>query len=419
MLAVQVSLVAMLVLLASGAPIFIAVGSAAVGGLLVAGVPFDTAAQVFVGSLGGNALLAIPLFVLMAEIMTNGGMITRLVNLLGAGVGHWRGGLGYVAVFASAIFAAFSGSSPANAAALGIALIPQMLALGYSPRFTAGVIAAGGTLGILIPPSINMILYSAVTDLPVLDLFRAGIKPGLILSGAFLVVVALWNRIAPFPVSPRQTRAERFAHLRAGGPVLLLPVIVLGSIYSAVLTVTESAIAGIVYALVLQLVWYRDFRWAQLYEALSRTVKTTSMIYLIIGTASLFAHLLTLSQIPQHLAGQIAPLIHFSPAAFYAAAMLLLIIMGMFIDVAAITYIAVPVLDYALRQHGLDRMQFAMMFVINMEMGLITPPFGLNTFIVAAAAKLPIGEVVRGAAPFVAAMVVVIIIVGIFPGLSH
>ena len=419
MLAVEISLLALLLLLASGAPIFIAVGAAAVGGLLVAGVPFDTAAQVFVSSLGGNALLAIPLFVLMAEIMTNSGMITRLVNLLSAIVGHWHGGLGYVAVFASAIFAAFSGSSPANAAALGIALIPQMLAVGYSPRFTAGVIAAGGTLGILIPPSINMILYSAVTDLPVLDLFRAGIKPGLLLAGAFLVVVAIWNKIAPFPVLPRQGGAARLAQLRAGGPVLLLPLIVLGSIYSAVLTVTESAIAGILYALVLQLGWYRDFKWAQLYQALARTVKTTSMIYLIIGTASLFAHLLTLSQIPQQMAGQISPLIEFSPIAFYAAAMLLLVVMGMFIDVAAITYIAVPVLDYALRQHGLDRMQFAMMFVINMEMALITPPFGLNTFIVAAAAKLPIGEVVRGAAPFVAAMVVVIIIVGMFPALSH
>ena len=419
MLAVQLSLVALLVLLASGAPIFIAVGAAAVAGLLVAGVPFDTAAQVFVGSLGGNALLAIPLFVLMAEIMTSGGMIKRLVDMLGAVVGHWRGGLGYVAVFASAIFAAFSGSSPANAAALGIALIPQMMAIGYSPRFTAGVIAAGGTLGILIPPSINMILYSAVTDLPVLDLFRAGVKPGLILAASFLLVVALWNQVAPFPVVHRQARPERIAHVRAGAPVLLLPVIVLGAIYSAVLTVTESAIAGILYALVLQLAWYRDFKLAQLYAALARTVKTTSMIFLIIGTASLFAHLLTLSQIPQRMAGHLTPLIQFSPVAFYAAAMLLLVVLGMFIDVAAITYIAVPVLDHALRQHGFDRIQFAMMFVINMEMGLITPPFGLNTFIVAAAAKLPIGEVVRGAAPFVVAMIVVIVIVGIFPGLTH
>ena len=419
MLAVQLSLASLLVLLASGAPIFIAVGAAAVAGLLVAGVPFDTAAQVFVGSLGGNALLAIPLFVLMAEIMTSGGMIKRLVDMLGAVVGHWRGGLGYVAVFASAIFAAFSGSSPANAAALGIALIPQMMAIGYSPRFTAGVIAAGGTLGILIPPSINMILYSAVTDLPVLDLFRAGVKPGLILAASFLLVVALWNQVAPFPVVHRQARPERIAHVRAGAPVLLLPVIVLGAIYSAVLTVTESAIAGILYALVLQLAWYRDFKLAQLYAALARTVKTTSMIFLIIGTASLFAHLLTLSQIPQRMAGHLTPLIQFSPVAFYAAAMLLLVVLGMFIDVAAITYIAVPVLDHALRQHGFDRIQFAMMFVINMEMGLITPPFGLNTFIVAAAAKLPIGEVVRGAAPFVVAMIVVIVIVGIFPGLTH
>ena len=281
------------------------------------------------------------------------------------------------------------------------------------------MIAAGGTLGILIPPSINMILYSAVTDLPVLDLFRAGIKPGLVLTFGFAVVVAVWTVITPLPVSAKRTTTERMTAIRSGLPVLLLPVLVLGSIYAAVLTVTESAIAGILYALVVQLAWYRESRLTDVYRALVRTTKTTSMIYLIIGTASLFAHILTLSQIPQAMATHIAPLMQFSPVAFYAAAMLLLVLLGMFIDVAAITYIAVPVLDYALRVHGLDRLQFAMMFVINMEMGLITPPFGLNTFIVAAAAKLPIGEVVRGAAPFVVAMIVVIVIVGIFPGLSH
>jgi C4-dicarboxylate transporter DctM subunit len=418
-IAVASCFAALIVLLVLGAPIFIAVGAAAVAGMIAGGLPLDSAAQVFVSGLSGNALLAIPLFVLMAEIMTSGGMIRRLVNMLNAVVGHWRGGLAYVAILASAIFAAFSGSSPANAAALGVALIPQMLASGYGPRLTAGVIAAGGTLGILIPPSINMILYSAVTDLPVLDLFRAGVKPGIVLTLAFAVVVIAWNALSPLPVSPKQPRTQRMQAIRAGIPVLLLPVLVLGSIYAAVLTVTESAIAGILYALAVQLLWYRESTVADVYKALVRTSKTTSMIYLIIGTASLFAHILTLSQIPQAMATYIAPLIQFSIVGFYAAAMLLLVLLGMFIDVAAITYIAVPVLDYALRVHGLDRMQFAMMFVINMEMGLITPPFGLNTFIVAAAAKLPIGEVVRGAAPFVAAMVVVIVIVGMFPGLSH
>jgi C4-dicarboxylate transporter DctM subunit len=419
MLAVQVSAAAMALLLLVGAPIFIAVGVAAVLGMAVAGVPLDMPAQVFVSSLGANALIAVPLFILMAEIMTAGGMIARLIKLLNALVGHWRGGLGYVAVFASAIFAAFSGSSPANAAALGIALIPQMLTAGYSPRFTAGVIAAGGTLGILIPPSINMILYSAVTDLSVLDLFRAGVKPGLILAGAFVLVVALWNRVTPLPVGTRSPRAVRMADLRSGAPALLLPVVVLGAIYSAVLTVTESAIAGILYALLVQVAWYRDFRWRQLYEALARTARMTSMIYLIIGMASLFAHLLTLSQMPQHVAAELTPLITYSPTLFYAAAMLLLVVLGMFIDVAAITYIAVPALDHALRVNGLDRIQFAIMFVINMEMGLITPPFGLNTFIVAAAARLSISEVAKGAAPFVGAMLLVIVIVFLFPGLTH
>jgi len=407
------------VLLASGIPIFVAVGGAATAGLILAGQPVEAAAHAFLSTVSNFALIAIPLFVFMAELMSSSGMIGGLVRLLNAFVGHWRGGLGHVAVLASAIFAAFSGSSAANAAALSISLIPQMKEAGYAPRFAAGLVAAGGTLGILIPPSINMILYSAVTGVPVLDLFRAGLLPGLLLAGLFLVVVAIIARMNGIERQPYVPWAERRVLLRDMGPLLLLPVIVLGSIYSGLLTVNESAVSGIVFALLLQLAWFRSFSWRGVVGSLVRTAKTTSMIYLIIGTAAMFGHVLTLSQAAHAVAGGVTPVIDYSPALFFALTVFLLIVLGMFIDVAAITYIVVPILDMTLMLHGFDRVRFAIVFVITMELGLITPPFGLNTFIASSASRVPINEVFKGAIPFCCAMLLAILAVALVPWLTR
>jgi C4-dicarboxylate transporter, DctM subunit len=263
-----------------------------------------------------------------------------------------------------------------------------------------------------------MILYSAVTGLPVLDLFRAGLLPGLMLTGLFMVVVAIVARRHDIARQPRLDWPERRRLLRESGPLLLLPVVALGSIYSGLLTVTESAIAGIAFALVLQLFWFRNFTWTNLLQSLVRTGKTTSMIYLIIGTAAMFGHVLTLSQAAHQVAGAVTPLIDISSALFLALSVLVLLVLGMFVDVAAITYIMVPILDTTLLTHGFDRIQFAIMFVIAMELGLITPPFGLNTFIASAAARVPITEVFRGAIPFCLAMLLAILLVALFPVLT-
>jgi len=405
------------VLLASGIPVFAAVGAAAFIGLLQAGQPIETAAQVFVSSVGSFTLIAIPLFVFMAEYMTSSGIMQRLTNLLAAFVGHWRGGLGYVTVLASAKFAAFSGSSAANAAALSSALIPQMRAAGYPARFSAGVVAAGGTLGILIPPSVNMILYSAVTGLPVLQLFRAGIVPGFTLAGAFMVVVAIACRNTP--VRPRVPWHERRALLRRDGPLLLLPIVVFGAIFSGIFTVNESAIAGIAFSIVMQAAWFRQLRWQEIIAALVRTGKTTSMIYLIIGTAAIFGHVLTLSQTAHRVALEIAPVVHESKWLFFLLSMLLLLALGTVLDVAAITYIVVPILDLTVMTNGLDRIQFAIMFIVNMELALIHPPFGLNAFIASAAARVPVGDVFWGALPFCVAMIAVMALVAAFPGFTR
>ncbi len=417
MISVAISTVLLILLLLSGIPIFAAVGLAGVAGLWLAGQPFETAAQVFVSSVDSFTLIAIPLFVFMAELMTSGGLMMRLISLLAAFVGHWRGGLGYVTVLASAKFAAFSGSSAANAAALSVAMIPQMKRSGYPTRFAAGVVAAGGTLGILIPPSVNMILYSAVTGLPVLDLFRAGIVPGFILAGVFMIVVALMCRNVP--TQPRVPWKERIVLLKRDGPLLLMPIVVFGSIFSGVLTVNESALAGIIFSFAMQLFWFRNFEWKHVYSALVQTAKTTSMIYLIIGTAAVFGHVLTLSQTAQQVAVALTPVIQFSPSLFLFLAMVFLIVLGMAIDVAAITYIVIPILDLTIMNNGFDRIQFAIMFVINMELALIHPPFGLNAFIASSAAKISTGEVFRGTIPFCVAIILVMILVAVFPGLSR
>lgn len=415
MLPVILMFALLVVLLVCGAPIFVSLGISSLAAFLAMRAPIDTIAQLFVSNLANYSLLAVPLFVLLAELMSGTGMVTRLVRLLGAFIGHVRGGLGVVAVLTSAIFAAFSGSSPANAAALGVGLMPQLRAAGYAPNFAAGLLAAGGTLGILIPPSINMILYSAVTDLPVLDLFRAGILPGIVLAAIFIVVVLFESWRRQIPVDPPASWRERWQAVREDGPLLLLPVVVLGAIYSGIVAVTESAVIGIVYALLLQSLWYRRLTVPMLYEVLVRTAKTTAMIFLIVGTAMMFAHVLTLSQIPQKMAGQLGVLLDVSHLLFFVTVVVFLILLGAFIDVAAITFIAVPLLDLALSLHQMDRIQFAIIFVITMELGLITPPIGLNTFILSSISKLPIKDVMIGAIPFCLAMLLTIVLVGLFP----
>ncbi|MHA1545501.1 MAG: TRAP transporter large permease [Alphaproteobacteria bacterium] len=413
---IMISLLALFLL--AGAPVFVALGISAVVAFLIEAAPLQVSGQLLVSTLASFTLLAVPLFILMAEIMNHGGLVARLVRLLDAFVGHIRGGLGVVAVLTSAIFAAFSGSSAANAAALGVTLVPQMKEAGYDPRFSAGLVAAGGTLGILIPPSINMILYSAVTGLPILELFQAGILPGIILTGMFIVIAIVFCWWKQYPKRPPVPWEERWRRLGEDGPLLLIPVVVLGAIYSGILTVTEAAIAGIGFALMLQVLWYRNFSLPQLGKALVQTAKTTSMIYLIIGTAAMFAHVLTLSQAPQWAAGNLSALLDMSQWLFFLAAVAFLIILGAFIDVAAITYVAVPIFDLALKLHGLDRIQFAIVFVITMELGLITPPIGLNTFIISSVSRQSISAVAYGAWPFCVAMLVAIVLVILLPGLT-
>lgn len=405
------------VLLVLGAPVFVALGVSAAVGLLMSG-PLTGIAQIFVGNLANFTLLPIPLYILLAELMGGSGMADRLVRLLGSFLGHLRGGLAIVAVLASAIFAAFSGSSPANAAALGVALLPRMVREGYDPQFAAGLIAAGGTLGILIPPSINMILYSAVTDLPVLDLFRAGIVPGIILTALFALAAWAISHLRRYPLRSAEAWETRWMRMVEDGPVLLLPAMVLGGMYTGVFTVTEAALGGLLYILLLQ-AWYRCLEWRQIYQALVRTAQTTSMIYLIIGTAAMFAHVLTLSRAAQLGAEGLGRLVEVSPVIFLLAINLFLILLGDFLDVAAITYIVVPIIDLTLLRYGLDRIQFAIMFVLNMELALITPPIGLNTFILSSISRQPVSQVLRGSLPFCVAMLVVMAMVGVFPWMTR
>ncbi|MQA77879.1 MAG: TRAP transporter large permease subunit [Streptosporangiales bacterium] len=406
------------VLLVIGAPVYVSMGVAALVAFYFEAQAPSVITQTFATNINGSALTAIPFFLLMAAILSSGRGVNGLIDLLLAFVGHRRGGLALVAVLASAMLAAVSGSSPANAAALGLILVPKMTRLGYSPTFAAGLVAGGGTLGILIPPSINMIIYSSITTIPVLTLFRAGVLPGIVLTALLAAVSVGIARRRRYPVDERVPWSGRLLLLRKHGVVLLLPIFIYVVILLGIVTATESAMAGVIGALLIEGVYYRKLTWRKLVDACASTLRTSVIIFLIIATASMFSYVLTIEQVPQSITTSMGALVEVSPVLFIIVVSLLLVVLGDFLDVAAITYLVIPIVDAILIQHGLDRIQFAILFILNMELALVTPPVGINCFVLSNLTKLPVSQVTKGTLPFAACVVTTMLLVGIFPELT-
>jgi C4-dicarboxylate transporter DctM subunit len=326
-------------------------------------------------------LAAVPLFLVMGLIMERGGVSEVLFDCTNSWLRHVPGGLGISTAVICSIFAALCGSSPATAASVGSASLPAMLSRGYPPRFTYGLIAAGGTLGILIPPSISMVVYGAITGESVGKLFIAGVVPGILLAAAFALYSYLRALKGDIPVLPRATWRERGqTTLRAFGP-LLLPVFILGGIYSGIVTPTESAGLGVVIALALAMFLYGKLGWRQLPEVFEKATRTTCMILLIIAAATIFSHLITLMRVPQTIAGFVAEA-GVPEAYFWIVIVLLCLVLGCFLEAAAILYLVVPVVAPVLPVLGIDHAQFAVIMVMLIELGMITPPLGLNLFVI-------------------------------------
>ncbi len=362
-------------------------------------------------------LMAIPFFVLAGSFMTTGGVARRMINFANAAVGHLHGGLAIASVLACVLFAAVSGSSPATVVAVGSIVIAGMVRAGYSESFAAGVVCNAGTLGILIPPSIVLVVYGAATETSVGRLFMAGVVPGVLLGVLLMVIIYVVARIKNMPRQPRASVGEVLRTARDSVWGLLLVIIILGGIYGGVFTPTEAAAVAAVYAFVIAVFVYRDIGFREVPEVLMDASKVTVMLMFIIVNALLFAHVLTTERIPQMLAEQIVAM-NMAPWQFLIVVNILLLIAGAFMEPTGIILILAPILFPIAMQLGIDPVHLGILIVVNLEIGMITPPIGLNLFVTAGITSLSIGGVIRAATPWLIALLAYLVIVTYVPQLS-
>ena len=404
-------------LLSFGMPIFLVLGILTAALYILSGEPLIGVPQVIIDQLNTTTLMSLPLFVMAAAFMRQGGIAGALVDLATAWLGGIRGSLGLVTVVACTLFAAICGSSVATALAMGTILLPAMLARGYPRSFALGVIGASGTIGIVVPPSLALILYGIVTEQSVPRLFLAGLLPGLLQAAVFFAWVWYDARRRRFPIEPAMPFARRTRVSLRALPAMVVPVVVLVGIYGGLVTVVEAAALSAVSALLISLFYYRGFRLADTPGVIADAIRTAGAIMLIVATALAFGHWMTISGIPARLV-QFTLDHGFATWQFLLAMNLLLLVMGCFLEVIATLLVVMPILGPALQPLGVDPVHFAIIFTHNMEIGLIHPPVGLNLFVLSTISAAPIGEVVRGIIPYVILLQGVLMIITYVPALT-
>ncbi|MCM3733511.1 TRAP transporter large permease [Fictibacillus nanhaiensis] len=398
-------------------PIAISLGLSSVIALSMIDFTLYTVIQKMFNSLNSATLMAIPGFVFAGIIMSKGGISKYLIESLRSWVGHISGGLAVVTILSCMIFAAISGSSPATAAAIGSIMIPGMVQAGYDKKYAMGLVAAAGTLGILIPPSIPLIIYASVAEESVGKLFAAGIIPGLMLGGILLVSAIIHARIKKYGKLPKESMEQRVKKTIKAIPGFLLPVIILGGIYSGIVTPTEAAFLACLYGVIVSIFIYKELSFPIFREVLKESINITSMIFLVIAAAMIFGMFLTTEQVPQAFAQWIEESTT-NKWIFMLGVNVMFFIMGMFLEAVAIILITLPILLPVLVMFDINVIHFAIIMTINMELAMITPPVGLNLFVVSGISREKVGAVVKGVMPFFALMILALILVVIFPQLS-
>ncbi len=374
-------------------------------------------AQRFSHAMEVYPLLAVPFFILAGTFLTTGGVARRLIAFAIAVTGRVRGGLAMGSVLACMLFAAISGSSPATVVAVGSITIAGMVSAGYSREYATGVVTNAGTLGILIPPSIVMVVYGAITETSVGALFIAGVIPGLILTT--LMMAAIFFR-ARRDNLPRQGAMSWRDVLRTGREAfwgLLLIVIIMGGIYGGVFTPTEAAAVSAVYAMIIAVFVYRDVSLRQIPDVLIKSVRVTTMLMFIVANAYLFAFVLTTEQIPQGVSASVLAM-DLSPWAFLLLINLILLIAGNLMDPTSVVLILAPIIFPIAMQLGIDPVHLGVIMVVNMEIGMVTPPVGLNLFVASGVSGLPLLSVIRASLPWLVLLLAFLVIVTYIPAIS-
>lgn len=410
-----------LALLALSVPIAVTLGILAFLGLASSGIPIMAALQSSFESLDSFSLMAVPFYILAGNVMQAGGISQRLVALANALIGWVRGGLGAAAVLTSMFFATISGSSSATAAAIGSITIPAMARKGYPKNFAAATVASAGELGAIIPPSLPMIIYALVTNVSVADLFIAGILPGIMIGVSLMITVIAAANIKGFDTITRLTKREWLeglvASLKGAGPALLMPVIILGGIYSGMFTPTEAAVVAAVYGLLVSVFVYRQLDARGIMNVLIKSALTSSGLLLIVAFASAFGFFLTILQVPHHVGAWIATIAG-SAFTFLLLVNVLLFVVGMFMETLAAIIILAPILAPVAVKFGIDPVHFGLIMIVNLATGMVTPPVGVNLFVVCEVARLHIDQIIRPLLVFLAVLVTNILIITYVPALS-
>jgi C4-dicarboxylate transporter DctM subunit len=408
----------LLALMLTGMPISISLGLTVLSFLfLMTSVPLESVALKLFTGIEKFEIMAIPFFILAGNFLTHGGVARRMINFASAMVGHFYGGLGLAGVLACALFAAVSGSSPATVVAIGAILLPAMVKAGYPSRFGAGIITTSGALGILIPPSIAMVIFSVSTGTSVGALFMAGVIPGILL--AFMLGMTAWFRARKFnyPRQPKATWAERWGTFRKSMWGLFLILIVMGGIYSGVFTPTEAAAMAAVYAFVIAVFVYRDMGFKDVPKVLLSSANMSAMLLYIITNAVLFSFLMTNENIPQQMAAWILNQ-GLGVITFLLVANILLLAAGNFMEPSSIILILAPILFPIAMKLGIDPIHFGIIMVVNMEIGMCHPPVGLNLYVASGITRMGITELTVAVWPWLLTMLAFLVLVTYWPPLS-
>ncbi|AMC37158.1 C4-dicarboxylate ABC transporter permease [Janthinobacterium sp. B9-8] len=404
--------------MATGMPISIALGLTVLTFLFtMTNVPIESVALKLFTGIEKFEIMAIPFFILAGNFLTHGGVARRMIDFATSMVGHFHGGLGLAGVLACALFAAVSGSSPATVVAIGSILLPAMIKQGFPRQFGAGVITTAGALGILIPPSIAMVMFSVATNTSVGALFMAGVVPGIML--AFLLGLTTWWRARKFgyPRMPKATAGERWAAFRRSVWGLMLIVVVLGGIYTGIFTPTEAAAIAAVYAFIIAVFVYRDLPLSRVPKVLLDSASMSAMLLYIITNAVLFSFVMTNEGIPQAMADWLLGM-GLGPITFLLAVNILLLLAGNVMEPSSIILIMAPILFPVAIKLGIDPIHFGILITVNMEVGMCHPPVGLNLYVASGITKMGITELTIAVWPWLLTMLGFLLLVTYVPAIS-
>ncbi|ALT78456.1 TRAP transporter large permease [Paucibacter sp. KCTC 42545] len=408
----------LIVLMLTGMPISISLGLTVLTFLFtMTQVPIESVALKLFTGIEKFEIMAIPFFILAGNFLTHGGVARRMIRFASSMIGHWHGGLGLAGVMACALFAAVSGSSPATVVAIGSVILPAMVKQGFPNKFGAGILTTSGSLGILIPPSIAMVMYSVSTNTSVGAMFIAGVVPGLMLAAALGFTTWFIARKNNYPRMDKASWGERWTAFRESVWGLLLIVVVMGGIYSGIFTPTEAAAMAAVYAFIVAVFVYKDLPLKRLPKVLLDSASMSAMLLYIITNAVLFSFLMTSEGVPQAMADWMINQ-GFGPVAFLLVVNILLLLAGNVMEPSSIILILAPILFPVAIKLGIDPIHFGILIVVNMEVGMCHPPVGLNLYVASGITKMGISELTVAVWPWLCTMLAFLLLVTYVPAIS-